>query len=237
MRRLAWFAGPLGLLFVVGIGAMAGPARALEIIGRGLAILCGVGTVLGIAYTILALGLIRPFFARRPRATQDFPAVTVLKPLHGDERDLLRRLSSFCLQDYPSPVQFVFGTRDAADPALGAVAALRRLHPAQPQSQQPHQYAAERPARRPDFCRQRRRSRFPLFAPSGGRTAGTRRRSGDVLVSRPACSGILAPSLGQCVELPVPPQRDHGRDSRPRPALFWPDDRNAAGDSRPDRGA
>jgi len=77
----------------------------------------------------LALGLIRPFFARRPRATQDFPAVTVLKPLHGDERDLLRRLSSFCLQDYPSPVQFVFGTRDAADPALGAVAALRRLHP------------------------------------------------------------------------------------------------------------
>jgi len=42
---------------------------------------------------------------------------------------LLRNLSSFCRQNYPGPVQFLFGANDAQDPALKTVDDLRRLHP------------------------------------------------------------------------------------------------------------
>src|SRR5262249_45550558 len=52
------------------------------------------------------------------------PPVTILKPLHGTEPDLYANLASFCRQEYPAPVQVVFGLADPADPAAGIV---RRL--------------------------------------------------------------------------------------------------------------
>ena len=60
---------------------------------------------------------------------QDVPALTLLKPLHRDEGALLANLESFVRQDYPGPVQLVFGVQDPADPGLQAVEALRRAHP------------------------------------------------------------------------------------------------------------
>ena len=56
------------------------------------------------------------------------PAVTVLKPLHGDEPGLLDNLGSFCSQDYPGPIQVVFGVQDPGD---GAVAVVEHLQKAQ----------------------------------------------------------------------------------------------------------
>src|ERR1700678_962874 len=56
------------------------------------------------------------------------PPVTVLKPLCGAEPGLYELLRSFCQQDYPQ-FQIVFGTLDAADPALGVVARLTREFP------------------------------------------------------------------------------------------------------------
>ena len=53
------------------------------------------------------------------------PAVTVLKPLHGDEPGLEAALASFLSQDYPAPVQIVFGLQDPADPAHAVVARLK----------------------------------------------------------------------------------------------------------------
>ncbi len=50
------------------------------------------------------------------------PAVTIAKPLCGDEPELYENLRSFCEQDYPE-YQVVFGVRDASDPA--AVVARR----------------------------------------------------------------------------------------------------------------
>jgi ceramide glucosyltransferase len=85
--------------------------------------------VFGIAYTLLAAVLIGRFFARSTSSPTSFPPVTVVKPLHGAEWALLNNLLSFCQQDYPGPVQFLFGVHDAADPALQTVEALRRLHP------------------------------------------------------------------------------------------------------------
>jgi ceramide glucosyltransferase len=61
----------------------------------------------------------------RPRAVV-VPAVTVLKPLHGDEPGLLDNLGSFCSQDYPGPIQVVFGVQDPGDGAVAVVEHLRK---------------------------------------------------------------------------------------------------------------
>jgi ceramide glucosyltransferase len=90
---------------------------------------CGACAVFGIGYTMLASVLVGRFFARAAIEPGSFPPVTIVKPLHGHEWALLGNLDSFCKQNYAGPVQFVFGVHDSADPALGAVDELRRLHP------------------------------------------------------------------------------------------------------------
>nr|WP_174771875.1 bacteriohopanetetrol glucosamine biosynthesis glycosyltransferase HpnI [Paraburkholderia sp. SG-MS1] len=94
-----------------------------------LAYACAAAAVFGIGYTVLAGVLIGRFFARPVSTPTSFPPVTIVKPLHGNEWALLANLSSFCEQDYPGPMQFVFGVHDSNDPALQAVEELRRLHP------------------------------------------------------------------------------------------------------------
>ncbi|MCW3476933.1 bacteriohopanetetrol glucosamine biosynthesis glycosyltransferase HpnI [Limobrevibacterium gyesilva] len=71
--------------------------------------------------------------ARRFRRTPDLPpgerpAVTVLKPLHGDEPMLEQALASLCAQDYPD-YQIVFGVQNPADSALAVVERLRARFP------------------------------------------------------------------------------------------------------------
>lgn len=61
----------------------------------------------------------------QPRAVSA-PAVTMLKPLHGDEPGLLDNLDSFCRQDYPGPIQVVFGVQDPDDGAIAVVGHLRK---------------------------------------------------------------------------------------------------------------
>ena len=61
----------------------------------------------------------------RPRPAAA-PAVTVLKPLHGDEPGLLANLGSFYSQDYPGPIQVVFGVQDPGDGAVAVVEQLRK---------------------------------------------------------------------------------------------------------------
>ncbi len=129
MKHFAWLAGPAGILLVIAFVVVAGPLRAVHEILVGLTLLCATGTVVGIGYTLLAAALIGRFFARSPSEPTSFPPVTVVKPLHGAEWALLNNLSSFCQQDYPGLVQFLFGVHDPADPALQTLEDLRRLHP------------------------------------------------------------------------------------------------------------
>jgi ceramide glucosyltransferase len=84
---------------------------------------------LGIVYTLSASLLMRRFFSRRMSAPVWFPAVTVVKPLHGDEWQLLENLTSFVKQDYPGPVQYILGVHDRCDAALEAVDILRARFP------------------------------------------------------------------------------------------------------------
>jgi ceramide glucosyltransferase len=86
---------------------------------------CYLAALAGSAYALFAIWAARDF-ARRPRpmSLANSPPVTILKPLHGTEPDLYANLASFCRQEYPAPVQVVFGLADPADPAAGIV---RRL--------------------------------------------------------------------------------------------------------------
>ncbi|AFQ49684.1 bacteriohopanetetrol glucosamine biosynthesis glycosyltransferase HpnI [Burkholderia cepacia] len=98
-------------------------------LGWAMSIACGTGALLGIAYTVAASVLIGRFFSRAAAAPRDYPGVTVAKPLHGDEWHLVEHLESFFVQDYPGPVQHLFGVHDASDAALAAVDALRARYP------------------------------------------------------------------------------------------------------------
>lgn len=64
----------------------------------------------------------------RPLPAGPWPAVTVLKPLHGDEPMLEDALASICAQDYPQ-FQVVFGVQDHADTALPVLRRLRARFP------------------------------------------------------------------------------------------------------------
>lgn len=82
----------------------------------------------GCLFMVLAAALAPP--SRPVRATgRAEPAVTVLKPLHGDEVWLFENLASFCEQSYSGPVQIVFGVAHADDPAIAVVERLRKQYP------------------------------------------------------------------------------------------------------------
>jgi ceramide glucosyltransferase len=127
--RRAWRAGLIGLLIAGVLIAFEKTPRADHWLFVATTLICGTAAILGIVYTLLATVLIRRFFARASAEPTSFPPVTIVKPLHGEEWALLDNLSSFCKQDYPGPVQFLFGVHDSEDPALKTVDELRRLFP------------------------------------------------------------------------------------------------------------
>ena len=91
--------------------------------------LCSAVACAGAVYSLIAAILVRRFFRSKAAAINDFPAVTILKPLNGEEPSLRAHLESFCRQDYPGEVQLIFGVRDPNDPAIRCVEALRRDFP------------------------------------------------------------------------------------------------------------
>ena len=92
------------------------------------------GAAFASAYQLFQLVAAHRFFrggaARVPVPAASCPGVTILKPLKGPGVDLYANLASFCRQDYPAPVQLVFGVADAKDPAVAVVQRLRREFPA-----------------------------------------------------------------------------------------------------------
>jgi len=84
--------------------------------------------ILGVMQALAGWFLAWRFAGRSWVAPADLPAITVLKPLHGDEPLLEEALASVCVQDYPG-VQIVCGVQDKADPAQDVVARLRARFP------------------------------------------------------------------------------------------------------------
>lgn len=83
--------------------------------------LIAMGFTLGTAATIGS--------GSRPSRKSVRAPVTLLKPLYLAEPELENNLRSFFEQDHEGPIQFVFGARSWADPALKIVEKLRRNHP------------------------------------------------------------------------------------------------------------
>jgi ceramide glucosyltransferase len=96
----------------------------------GLGNLCVAAATIGSVFALIA-GVLAMRFAARERAEHQSadPSVTILKPLCGQEPDLLTRLLGFAHQCYAAPIQFVFGSQHRTDPAIDAVKRLTELRP------------------------------------------------------------------------------------------------------------
>ena len=96
----------------------------------GLGNLCVAAATIGCVFALIAAVLALRFAARERAEHQPAePSVTILKPLCGQEPDLLTRLLGFAHQCYAGPIQFVFGSQHRTDPAIDAVARLTELRP------------------------------------------------------------------------------------------------------------
>lgn len=75
----------------------------------------------GSVFVVLCLVALRRFLANpaysRPKSFSQWPAVTILKPVRGLEKDQRPSLRSACTQDYPD-FQVVFSAQDPEDPVI-----------------------------------------------------------------------------------------------------------------------
>lgn len=58
-----------------------------------------------------------------------FPGITLLKPLKGADGETQKNLESWLTQDYPGPVQILFGVASEQDPVVEIVEGLLKQHP------------------------------------------------------------------------------------------------------------
>ena len=95
-----------------------------EALTAWLSIACLTLAIIGCGYTLTAALILARRLRAPPELARLSSAVTILKPLHGAEPGLYENLASFCVQDYPSPVQILFGVQAPADPAIAVVRQL-----------------------------------------------------------------------------------------------------------------
>lgn len=95
---------------------------------EGIGIVFAGLAAIGVAYQAFAWVMLGRFFRPVPVAPSS-QAVTILKPLHGDEPRLEDNLASFLAQNHAGPVQLLCGLADQNDPARAAVEALQAGHP------------------------------------------------------------------------------------------------------------
>ncbi len=84
-----------------------------------------------VGYMLTASACVLIFKLRCTRhrvATQDWPSVSLYKPLHGLDFELEANLNSFCAQDYPD-FEVIFGVSSEDDPAIPIVRAVIAAHP------------------------------------------------------------------------------------------------------------
>jgi ceramide glucosyltransferase len=93
-----------------------------------LAGLAALAVLIGLGQGLAGWLALRRFVRRQRPEAGERPAVSVLKPLHGDEPLLEAALVSLCAQGY-GPLQIVCGLQDPADPARAVVARVQAQFP------------------------------------------------------------------------------------------------------------
>jgi ceramide glucosyltransferase len=93
------------------------------------AVICLLVAGVGCLYIGYAAMVAAKFVAEAAPDSAMRPPVTILKPLRGDELALSRNLASFCTQDYPAPIQIIFGVQAADDKAIDVVKRLEAEFP------------------------------------------------------------------------------------------------------------
>ncbi|KAJ1991967.1 Ceramide glucosyltransferase [Coemansia spiralis] len=68
----------------------------------------------------------RPFVDRPP---EDYPPVTIIRPIKGVDLDMRRTLESSFRQSYPSKLEILFAVEDPADPAIVVLNQLLEQYP------------------------------------------------------------------------------------------------------------
>ena len=96
---------------------------------HAIAIACLTLAALGCGYALFATFVVRRFKGGALPLATAVPTVAVLKPLRGAEPTLQANLQSFCDQDYPAAIQWLFGVHDADDAAAAIVEALIESRP------------------------------------------------------------------------------------------------------------
>jgi len=88
-----------------------------------------VPTITGSVYVVLCLIALWRFHTRPPKTARkpfvSWPPVTMLKPVHGLEKNQRENLRSACLQDYPL-FQVVFSVQTPDDPAVPLLREIQR---------------------------------------------------------------------------------------------------------------
>ena len=91
------------------------------------------GIIFSALYYLLCLWSAANFLREREavggaRPTQNFPPISILKPLKGTDPEIYESFRSHCLQDYPE-YELIFGVNDPNDPAIDSVKELQREFP------------------------------------------------------------------------------------------------------------
>src|SRR5215813_12952533 len=100
-----------------------------EVVHVALITVCAAISLGALAYLLLAIWCVSRLAPKTLDAAAPVPATTVLKPLCGDEPRLREALLSFCQQDFPAPLQIIFGVRSPTDSAIPIARELKAQHP------------------------------------------------------------------------------------------------------------
>jgi ceramide glucosyltransferase len=88
--------------------------------------------VVSCVYWLATSTVMLRFFRDRPPEDSDWiPAVSLIKPVCGLEKNLYENLSTACHQEYPE-YEVIFSLQDPADPALPLLARIRAENPSVP---------------------------------------------------------------------------------------------------------